>query len=111
MTSRRRTRSAKGCSRIGWPANFTPDDLLRPQVSIRLGLDYLIDQIAYLDNNIYAALAAYNAGPGNAAAWKALAPEDPDLLLEVIRFSEPQRYIKGVYEIFSIYRKLYERTP
>jgi soluble lytic murein transglycosylase len=97
--------------RLGWPPNFTEDDLLRPQVSLRLGLDYLVDQIAYLDNNLYAALAGYNAGPGNAAAWKALAPNDPDLLLEVIRFSEPQRYIRGIYEIFSIYRLLYERTP
>jgi soluble lytic murein transglycosylase len=96
-------------NRLGWPENFQPNDLFRPQVSIRLGLNYLNDQRTYLYEDLYAALAAYNAGPGNAAVWKALAPDDPDLLLEIIRFSEPQRYIKGIYEIFSIYRKLYVR--
>ncbi len=55
--------------------------------------------------------AAYNAGPGNAAAWKELVPPDPDLMLEVIRFSETREYIKGIYEIFSIYKKIYDRSP
>lgn len=98
-------------SRLGWPTPFRADDLLRPQVSLRLGLTYFNTQRAYLYEDLYAALAAYNAGPGNAAVWKALAPDDPDLFLEVIRFSEPQRYIRGIYENFSIYRKLYERAP
>jgi soluble lytic murein transglycosylase len=37
------------------------------------------------DGDLYAALAAYNAGPGNAAIWHELAPDDPDLVLDVIR--------------------------
>lgn len=98
-------------ARMGWPPGYTTADLLRPQVSVRLGLDYLADQITYLNGDTYAALAGYNAGPGNAAVWQSLAPDDKDLFVEVIRFSEPQRYIKGIYENFSIYRKLYERTP
>jgi len=57
------------------------------------------------------ALAAYNGGPGNAAIWKELAGDDPDLFLEVIRFEETRSYIKGIYEIFTIYRNLYDRTP
>jgi hypothetical protein len=36
---------------------------------------------------------------------------DPDLLLEVIRLSEPGRYIRGIYEMYGIYRRLYERNP
>jgi len=98
-------------NRLGWPPGYTTQDLLRPQVSIRLGMDYLDDQLSYLNGDLYAALAGYNAGPGNAAVWQSLAPEDKDLFVEVIRFSEPQRYIKGIYENFSIYRKLYERSP
>jgi soluble lytic murein transglycosylase len=98
-------------NRLGWPPNYRLDDLVRPTVSIRMGLKYLNDQRAYLYEDLYAALAAYNAGPGNAAVWKGLAPDDQDLFLEVVRFSEPQRYIKGIYEMYSIYRKLYERSP
>jgi soluble lytic murein transglycosylase len=94
-----------------WPPNFTADDLYRPLVSIKLGLAYLDEQMKYLNGNLYAALAAYNAGPGNASAWKDLSGDDPDLFLEIIRLDEPRRYIQGIYEIFNIYRRLYDRSP
>lgn len=98
--------------RLAWPPNFTPEDLDRPVVSIRMGLDYLHSQHAYLGGDLYAALAAYNGGPGNSAIWLNLAGgNDPDLFLEIIRFDETRRYIKGIYEIYSIYRRLYEITP
>jgi soluble lytic murein transglycosylase len=60
-----------------------------------------------LDGDLYASLAAYNAGPGNAAAWKELAGDDPDLFLEVVRFQETRNYIRYIYEIYTIYRQLY----
>jgi len=94
-----------------WPVNFTAADLYRPQVSIRLGLEYLDQQRDYLDEDIYAALAAYNGGPGNAASWQALANGDLDLLLEIIRFDETRTYIKAIYEMYDIYRGLYDRLP
>ena len=61
-------------SDLGWPANFTSQDLSRPQVSIILGADYLRSQLDNFDGDIYATLAAYNGGPGNALQWKKLAP-------------------------------------
>ena len=64
-----------------------------------------------MSGDLYGALAAYNAGPGNAATWKDLVPPDPDLYLEVIRFNETRNYIRGIYEIFSIYKNIYDRTP
>jgi soluble lytic murein transglycosylase len=97
--------------RMGWPAGFTPNDLDRPLVSIRMGLDYLDDQRAYLGGDLYGALAAYNGGPGNAAVWHGLAGGDPDLFVEIIRFEETRRYIRSIYEIYSIYRRFYERVP
>lgn len=96
---------------LGWPPDFTSEDLYRPVVSVTLGTDYLSNQRDYFDGDLYAALAAYNAGPGNAAVWKGLADDDPDLFLEVIRFEETRNYIRGIYEIFAIYRRLYDRTP
>lgn len=95
---------------LKWPANYTSDDLYRPVVSIHLGIEYL-DQQRNALGDLYPALAAYNAGPGNAANWKGLAGSDPDLFLEVIRLSEPQNYIKAIYEMYVIYKQLYDRTP
>lgn len=94
-------------SKLGWPPGYQVDDLYRPYVSVRLGMDYLADQRALLDGDLYAALAAYNAGPGNSMAWKELAPDDPDLFLEVVRFEQPQLYIRMISEIYAIYRHLY----
>jgi soluble lytic murein transglycosylase len=96
---------------LGWPEDYTEEDLYRPLVSLTLGVDYLNRQRDQFDGDVYAALAAYNGGPGNAAAWLELAPEDPDLFLEVIRYAETRDYIRRIYENFSIYRIIYNRTP
>jgi len=96
---------------LGWPPEYQTSDLNRPIVSVTLGTKYLADQIEYFNGDIYAALAAYNGGPGNSLQWKQLAPDDPDLFLEVIRFSETREYIRRIYEIFNIYKRLYDRSP
>lgn len=98
-------------NRVAWPPDFTPDDLYRPVVSIKLGTAYLERQRGFMGGDLYGMLAAYNGGPGNAATWKALVPPDPDLFLEAIRLEETRNYIKSVYEIFTIYRTIYNRTP
>jgi soluble lytic murein transglycosylase len=94
-------------SKLGWPPNYTDADLYRPIVSMRFGAYYLAQQRDYFDGDLYAALAAYNAGAGNAAVWKELAPDDPDLYLEVIRLTQPHLYIRRIYESYAIYRMLY----
>lgn len=91
----------------GWPPDFTPDDLYRPVVSIRLGADYLAIQLNAFDGDLYAALAAYNAGPGWASYWTSLSNGDQDLFLEVINFAETRNHIRSIYELFVIYRNLY----
>jgi soluble lytic murein transglycosylase len=93
--------------RLGWPPDYTTRDLYRPSVSVRFGANYLTSQRERYDGDLVAALAAYNAGPGNADAWKELAPDDPDLFIEVIRLDEPQRYIRTIAEILDIYERLY----
>jgi len=95
---------------LGWPVGYTSDDLYRPLVSVRFGTYYLAQQRDRFDGDLYAALAAYNAGPGNAALWKDLAPDDPDLFLEVIRLDQTHRYLTTIYEIFDIYRNLYSQS-
>jgi peptidoglycan lytic transglycosylase len=97
-------------ARLGWPPNYTQADLLQPNVNITLGLDYLARQRDALGGDLYAALAAYNGGPGNAASWQSLANGDPDLFVEVVRFDETRQYLMGIYEVFSIYSRLYARV-
>ncbi len=92
---------------MGWPSNYTEDDLYSPHVSIRLGTFYVKANRRLLNDDIYATLAAYNGGPGNAQVWQSLAKGDPDLYLEVVRFSETRNYIRGIYETYTIYRALY----
>ncbi|MFZ2095404.1 MAG: tetratricopeptide repeat protein [Anaerolineales bacterium] len=98
-------------SRIGWPIDFTQSDLLLPDVNLTLGIDYLADQRDALGGDLYAALAAYNGGPGNAAIWQSLAKGDPDLFVEVVRFDETRQYLMGIYEVYTIYSRLYARVP
>lgn len=95
---------------LNWPPAYDSNDLYRPIVSVRYGAYYLGKNRDLLDGNLYAGLAAYNAGPGNAIAWRDLAGNDPDLLLEVIRFQETRDYIRFIYEIFSAYRSIYSPT-
>jgi soluble lytic murein transglycosylase len=94
-------------SQIGWPVNYTEDDLYRPIVNIKFGSHYLATNLNYLNDDLYAALAAYNGGPGNASAWQELAGNDPDLYLESVRFEETRNYIRNIYEIYVIYKRLY----
>jgi len=96
---------------LGWPDDYIADDLYSPIVSLTFGVDYLDTQRENFDGDMYAALAAYNGGPGNSAAWLAEAQNDADLFLEIIRYSETRAYIRGIYEIFSLYRLIYNRTP
>lgn len=96
---------------MGWPANYKADDLYRPWVSIRLGARYLARQRDYFGGDMMAALAGYNAGPGNAQIWYNLANQDPDLFLEIIRYEETRRYLSQISEFTSIYSRLYERMP
>lgn len=92
---------------LGWPSAYSEADLNRPNVAIKFAASYLSRMQRYLNNDLLAALAAYNGGPGNAASWKALAQNDPDLLVEVIRAEETQTYLKQVMEFLNIYKLVY----
>jgi soluble lytic murein transglycosylase len=77
---------------------FEVGHLLLPAVSVRFGAYYISEQLQAFDGNLYAALAAYNGGPGNAARWLEAAPGDPELFFEAIDFSETRRYVQQVTE-------------
>jgi soluble lytic murein transglycosylase len=95
-------------NKIKWPPNYTPEDLHRPMVSVKYGGFYLDELRSRFNDNWYAILAGYNAGPNNASIWLSIAPDDPDLFVEVIRFGDTRDYIRWVYELHAIYKNLYE---
>lgn len=92
---------------LGKPLNYTEKDLYRPQVSVMFGTYYLQKNRSLFEGDFYAMLAAYNGGAGNTLQWKALAGDDPDLLLESVRFEETRNYIRNIYEIYAVYKRLY----
>ncbi|NIO71451.1 MAG: transglycosylase SLT domain-containing protein, partial [Anaerolineae bacterium] len=92
--------------RLGWP-EYRPEDLDKPYVNLKFGAWYLAYQIQDF-GNVFAALAAYNAGPGNAIRWlSAENGSDDDLFVEGITFAESQLYVKRLYEHYFAYTALY----
>jgi soluble lytic murein transglycosylase len=81
---------------------FVYDDLADPELNIRYGtyfLRYLLDKY---DGDEAAALAAYNAGEGNADKWGG-ADLDPD----EIPFPETRDYVNDVLEKRDAYAEKY----
>ena len=89
-----------------WP-DYHTTDLYLPYVNVAFGAFYLAEQRGIFDGNLYAALVAYNAGPGNTSIWQQLSGGDYDLLVEIIRLQEPQDYVRRIVEHYAVYRHLY----
>jgi peptidoglycan lytic transglycosylase len=83
---------------------FVLRDLGDPQINISYGTYHLRDLLELYDGNEVAALAAYNAGPGNVDAWGG-----SDLKLENIRFPETRAYVEDVLDKQDEYRSEYPR--
>jgi len=85
--------TADTIERLSGGATFEYDDLANYELNIRYGtyyLDYLLDLYA---GNEVAALAAYNAGPGNVDSWGGALLE-----LDQIEFAETRAYVDDVLE-------------
>lgn len=93
---------------LGWPEDYTVEDLYRPHVSLVFGANYFRQLHNYFEGDLYAILAAYNGGWGNTIVWKEMTPiNDPDLFLEIVRLEETRNYIRLINEIHYIYGWLY----
>ncbi|MEL7644787.1 MAG: transglycosylase SLT domain-containing protein [Anaerolineaceae bacterium] len=92
---------------INYPPNFSTEDLGVPLYNLTLGTNYLARQYFVFNGDPYAALAAYNSGPGNVREWKEIAGDDPDLFVGSIRYLESRTYVRKIAEIFAQYARLY----
>jgi soluble lytic murein transglycosylase len=89
-------------------SDFSPSMIHRPYLNVRFGTWYFAHQLSSFNNDIVAALTAYNAGPGRVMRWQT--PdllEDDDLFLEYMPLEEPRLYVEKVYTHHDIYRRLY----
>jgi soluble lytic murein transglycosylase len=83
-------------------STFVADDLSDPDINIRYGSFYLRYLLDKFGGNMIAALAAYNAGETNVAAWGGA-----DLRADDIRFQETRDYVDTVLEKRDEYREHY----
>ena len=83
--------------------------LLNPGVSIRLGTEYLRQQLVNWDGDFFRTLAAYNAGPGRVHQWLQWRSDyrEPAEFVESIPFTETREYIQAVLRNADIYREIY----
>ncbi|MEX0621009.1 MAG: lytic transglycosylase domain-containing protein [Solirubrobacterales bacterium] len=95
--------TAKEIERLSGGTSFELQDLSDPDINIRYGTFYLAHLLDIYDGDLVAALAAYNAGPGNAEEWGG-----SEMTLEDIEFPETKAYVKGVLEKQRQYRHEYE---
>jgi peptidoglycan lytic transglycosylase len=96
--------TAKDIARRSKAQTFVLKDLGDPQINISYGTYHLRDLLRLYQGNVVAALAAYNAGPGNVDTWGG-----SDLKLENIRFPETRAYVEDVLDRQGEYRKEYAR--
>lgn len=94
--------TAKLIEHLSGGQTFKFDDLADPDINIRYGTFYLHYLIQKFDGNEIAALAAYNAGETNVAAWGG-----SSLSLDDIPFPETRDYVENVLEKRDEYARHY----
>ncbi|TAN62137.1 tetratricopeptide repeat protein, partial [bacterium] len=88
-----------------------PNDLFKPEVSIRLGSWYLGNVSRLVGNDLVLTIASYNAGPRAVLRWGAPRPDDVDEFIENIPYSETRYYVKRVIRTYAEYLKLAGFNP
>jgi soluble lytic murein transglycosylase len=83
---------------------FELGDLSDPEINIRYGTFLLRELLERYDGDEVAALAAYNAGPGNADEWGG-----GGMTLDDIPFPETRAYVEEVLEKKRAYRDEYAK--
>jgi soluble lytic murein transglycosylase len=96
--------AAKEIERLSGGTTFKLDDLSDPEINIRYGTFLLHELLDRYDGDEAAALAAYNAGPGNADKWGG-----SGLNVSDIPFPETRAYVEEVLEKRTAYRDEYAR--
>ncbi|MBY0548314.1 MAG: transglycosylase SLT domain-containing protein [Candidatus Obscuribacterales bacterium] len=96
--------------RIGVPLS-SQQDILIPEVNIKLGTDYLAYAIKRMNGNCLLAVASYNGGPNAVQGWMkkftAAGGTDFDVFVENIPFRETRDYVRKVFGSYWAYEHIY----
>jgi soluble lytic murein transglycosylase len=96
--------TARDIARRSGGTQFTVADLDTPQINISYGSYLLRELLDRYDGDVAAALAAYNAGPGNADRWGGSSLKAQD-----IPFPETRAYVEKVLRAQEDYRARYDK--
>lgn len=96
--------AAKFIEKQSGGTTFKLSDLSDPELNIRYGTFLLKELLERYEGDEAAALAAYNAGPGNADKWGG-----SDLTVAEIPFPETRAYVEEVLAKQREYRREYAR--
>jgi soluble lytic murein transglycosylase len=96
--------TARDIARRSGGTRFTVADLDTPQINISYGSYLLRELLDRYDGDLAAALAAYNAGPGNADKWGGSSLKAQD-----IPFPETRAYVEKVLRTQEDYRARYDK--
>lgn len=110
--------TAKDVLRPSEQKGFTPDDLYRPDLNIRLGVRYLERLRRAFKGHLPVSLAAYNAGIGRMRKWMSRRSEteglseqmssDPmkEIWIDELPWDETSDYVKSVLRNYLIYQMI-----
>lgn len=96
--------AAKDIERHSGGTTFQLGDLSDPEINIRYGTFLLRELLDRYEGDVVAALAAYNAGPGNVDRWGG-----SDLTVQAIPFPETRAYVEDVLDKQRAYRDKYAK--
>ncbi len=90
-------------------SRFTPEDLYRTDVNIRMGCWYVSELKHEFHNNLVLLMIAYNAGRGQTHTWMAANHWDYDFgAIEKIPYDDTRRYVQSVMRDRDAYYLLYK---
>ena len=96
--------AAKDIERHSGGTSFQLGDLSDPEINIRYGTFLLRELLDRYGGDVVAALAAYNAGPGNVDRWGG-----SKLTVAEIPFPETRAYVEDVLDKQRAYRDKYAK--
>lgn len=83
-------------------------DMHRPEINLKLGIDYLSYTLSRFHGNAMLAVASYNGGPNAVARFtKKYSLVDPDSFVEQIPYTETRDYVRKVFGSYWNYEGIY----
>ena len=99
--------AGRDMARLAGMRGFRAEELLDPNINIRLGTLYLRQTINKFDGKPEYAFAAYNAGDARVQDWQSAGSySGMDEFVESIPFTETREYVQGIVRNEMIYRDL-----